>query len=933
MTKIRRFFDRLFSFPSQHLVVLMLLACASVLQSFTIVSLDSLATGLYLGRFGQMDLAFNFLLTAFFLSFVAKRTIKMEHRMGQGLPVFLFLSFSIQTLLLFLYRKGHMQTLDCLFIFKFIYRFVLTIGFWALVLRFLDYSLRSKRFLFLVLCDFLGLLCASPFIHIILPWLGISALWALIAAATFILFLFVSKVSQMGKVSIETLVPKNGGVQEASQKKLVYLIYTTAFILAAIRCFIEYVLCIDVLNLSLSAPDLIRFFANIFFVVGLLNFISLSLLYRVRQTIHLMNGILMIVFLPLISYLGWAARMFWIVVFVKILWEVLNTFCVGYYFRMIPRPLSHGNKTRLKYKRLIMVEPAGFATIALIFYFLPFPKFISITGTGLSFALLIASVLTQKEYSNVLLSTFKTFRWRGGQLMLSNKKILSFINEKIVSKNPDEVIYFLRVLEEAQVPDFSSFLKKALKHPDEQVRAFVLGQIEKYNLSGFKRTLFQLLEKDPSVQIRNLTLQIICSSDEPYSEEKAILYLNDPTLRKGAITGLLKCGGEGVLIASGELQKMVSSSKISDRLEAAQILEEVGLKGLFRDVQLLLHDENKIIQETALLAAGRTGNPLLLTDVFKALNSLTLRNNAIQALKLYGKKVYPAISNAFSDPKRTWLCKKTLMTYLWIAQDEDSKKTLFSSLQTMPFSLRLDSLRFLHKTETQFRRSYLKKKILPLIEEDQKQMLILLSHIKDLSIAPSHDAQDAFDLLGKSLKDEFESLRQAILLELSVLQPYYLMKKAVRTLLDTHAKSDEKEMALGLIEDLLPKKIFSLLPFIRQHSFSELFVLLSDKIAPYQMDMATRFRNILNDVKYHSPWTKANALYCIRRLSLIDVREEVLSLLSDENPFIRENAVWATERLFISKDELKKVLKPLEKDPANNVALLAKEILKDEVKK
>ena len=66
---------------------------------------------------------------------------------------------------------------------------------------------------------------------------------------------------------------------------------------------------------------------------------------------------------------------------------------------------------------------------------------------------------------------------------------------------------------------------------------------------------------------------------------------------------------------------------------------------------------------------------------------------------------------------------------------------------------------------------------------------------------------------------------------------------------------------------------------------------------------------------------------------MVDVREEVLSLLSDENPFIRENAVWATERLFVSRDELKKVLKPLEKDSANNVALLVKEILKNEVKK
>jgi len=933
MTKIKRFFDRLFSFSSQHLIVLMLLMCASVLQSFTIAGLDSLATGLYLGRFGRLDLAFNFLATAFFLALVARRTIRTEHRMGQGLAAFLFISFSIQTFLLALYRKGYAPALDGLFIFKFIYRFVLTVGFWALVLRFLDYSLRSKRFLALVLCNFLGLCLTVPFVRIVLPWLGVSALWALITLATFVLFLFVCKISQMGKVSVETLVPKNGGVQESSQKKLVYFIYTSAFFLSAIKCFTDYVLCIDVLGKGFSIPDLIRFFADIFGVVGLVNFVLLSLLYRVRQTFHLMNGILMIVFLPMISYLGWAAQMLWIVVFSKILWEVLNTFCVGYYFRMIPRPLSHGNKTRLKYKRLILVEPAGFATVALIFYFLPFAKFVSVTGVALSVGLLFVCILTQKEYSKVLLSTFKTFRWRGGQLMISNKKILSFIDEKITGKNPDEVIYFLRVLEEAQVPDFSAFLKKALKHPNEQVRSFVLGQIEKYNLSGFKRLLLQLLQSDPSPQIRSLTLQVICSFGEPYSEEKAILYLNDAALHRGALTGLLKCGGEGVLIASGELQKMVSSTKISDRLQAAQILEETALKGLFRDIQTLMKDKNKTVQETALLAAGRTANPLLLKDIFRALDTLRLRDKALEALKLYGPKAYPAILNAFSDKQRTWLCKKALMTHLWIAQDEESKKTLFSSLRQMPFSLRLDSLRFLHKTDIQFRRSYLKKNVRPLIEADYEQALKLLAHIKDLAVAPSHDAQDAFNLLQKSLADEFEYLRQSLLLELSVLYPYHLMKKAVRTLLDVHARSDEKEMAFGLIEDLLPKKMAPLLFFIRRYSFEELFVFMSAQIAPYQAPMADHFRIILGDTNYHFPWTKANALYCIRKLGLVDVRSDVLNLLSDENPLIRENAVWATERLFASSDELKDVLQPLEKDSVESVALLVKEILKNEVKK
>ena len=66
----------------------------------------------------------------------------------------------------------------------------------------------------------------------------------------------------------------------------------------------------------------------------------------------------------------------------------------------------------------------------------------------------------------------------------------------------------------------------------------------------------------------------------------------------------------------------------------------------------------------------------LIKLIFKALNKMELRDEALQALRMFGASAYPHIEAALSDDERTDLCKKTLISFLWISEDIESKKDI-----------------------------------------------------------------------------------------------------------------------------------------------------------------------------------------------------------------------------------------------------------------
>ena len=930
MSKIRRFFEKLISLSSEQLVLIALLGLGAFLQAVSVVWFDTSTTALYLGTFGRLDLSFLFIVSAVFLSIAGFFSVSMDRRFGKGLLTFIILAVVVQSLLLFSLYSGWKPSLDLLFSLKFAYKLLLGIGFWGLAFRFLPLNLQSKKFLFLVLFDFFGTLFGGISILLLPSWFDMQMLiWANIMLGI-IMFVLFRTVFHFQKKTPQEMLRKNGGINEPAQLNLMFLIYSASFLYAAVHCFIEYTFCLELIESEKQTLHIAHQIAILWAMIGAISIIGMLILYKIRNGFNVLHGMTVLALLPVVSWIGWEAGFEWIMYFSKILFELISYFCVGYYFRMIPRPLTHGHKYRLKVFRLSLLEPVGFCFTAVIFYFGLFSKAFSFLGFFLSITFLIVLFLTRIEYARVLLSSFKTFRWRGGRLLISTPKVISFVTEKAGSSNADEAIYFLRVLEDAKYSGYKNFIRRALKHSDARVRVFALNRIEKNNISGLRKIVSDLLEKDTNLEVRQTALRVMCSMGEKYAQEKAILYLDDPDLKKGALVGLLKAGGEGILIASEGINKLVASRNKKDRLQAAEILEESSVKGFYRLILSLMKDSDFHVKRTAILAAGHIQHPLLLPILFKSLENMHLRDSALEALKEYGTKAYSAIEDVLIDNHTYMMIKKTLISYLWISEDLEAQKVLIQVLQKVTFYERLDILRHLQDMNLMWSSRKKKKSLLPLIDKDFRQAVIVLLLAKDFEYAPMHEAEDAFRNLRASLEKEFYQIRKSLLLELKLLYPSCLFQEAISILLKDEEKSQQQRAAaMGIVDDILPKKLRKLRVVLREMSMDERIDKIPSRPLQKEKSLTEQLAFVISKSSYRSPWTRACALMCARKMGDVQLLPFIADVLQDSHPLLRQSAIWAMGRMGLSSKMLRKYLESVRKDNNSSIQETIAFILKN----
>lgn len=927
MNRLKKTFENLLSLGTGQVYTISMLGLFAFLQSVSIVLFDGVATGLYLGTFGTLDLSILFVAAAVLLSVAGFFTIGIERRFGKGLSTFFIIAVVLQICLLMALNSGWKQALDILFVSKFAYRLLISVGFWALALRFIVLDLDSKKFLFIVLMDFAGLMIGGYSLPMLSLGMSLSALLWLNAFLGIVFICLYRTIAGTEKNAPLDVRRRNGGVSEPAQINLMHLIFCTSFLYAGIKCFIDDILCTELAYNFPQQPVLITsVMGAVWGTIGLLSIAGLIIFYHIRTQFSVIYGLVIIALLPIFTFFGWWGQLLSLAITAKIIFEIVSYFCISYYFRMIPRPLTHGHKLRLKVMRLVLFEPIGFAFVALFFYFTPIVVVIAFVSLFLTLFSVSVLHLTRVEYANVLLSSFKTFRWRGGRLLINTPKVISFVTEKAASKNPDEAIYFLRVLEDAKHAKYAHYIGRALKHSEERVRNFALDRIERHNFRTFNKTVSQMLDKDTSQTVRQTALRVLCATGEKYSQEKAILYLDDPALKKGALVALLKSGGEGVLVASEGVNKLVASAKTADRLEAAQILEESAIKGFYRLILSLMKDKDVNVRCSALLAAGRIAHPLLLPSIFKALENLNLRDCAIQALKYYSIKAYPAIEQALIDERTSTIIKNTLITYLWVCEDSAAHHTMINALGRVVFLERLNMLYHLKDRKIAISSRKRAQILRPLIDKDYRQAVTILRLVKDFSYAPIYEAEESFRALRDSLENEFFQIRQSLLLELKLLFPSNIVQQAV-TILLTQDKNDYDAAAIGIVEDMLAGKMHRLSFILKDMSFDKRLEHIPALAPKMDRSMSGLLSFIISKSSYRSPWTRACALMCARKIGDIALLPDILDTLQESNPLMLESAVWALGRMGLSQKELKKYLTPLIDNPHQSVRQTVDDIL------
>ena len=505
------------------------------------------------------------------------------------------------------------------------------------------------------------------------------------------------------------------------------------------------------------------------------------------------------------------------------------------------------------------------------------------------------------RYNVLLKRVFDLQIYREGYFILT-PSLMRKIRAELKRPTAPSLIYAVDFLKKAMHPLADEYLKKGLKHADEQVVLFCLQQIEGHPAGAlFFKDLLKLFDKTDSMVVKNKTLALII--EQKYRSSAAnglnayLPFLENPDLLEGTLIGFLRVGGNYTLLATQRLQRLADSKKNENKLQVLRIIQKAPYPAFYKLVEQLLKQNQIDIAKEALRAAGALKTPKLLPLMFQALDDVVLQEEALNTLKAFGKRAFPPLEKMLTDEHVPLLRRKQLILFLGFLPSGEGKQILIRALADASAELRMLMIQTLLDAGifwmTRGRKTLLKKQI----DKDLNRILFLKGQQEKYVLAPVPSAQEAFDFIRCAIREEIYQTRRLILSQLMLLYRHALFLKAVRFLL----KEDpaRQQVALAVMQDFMPssfyKKFYTILfadTPIRKVAFSppEAVQALSELMG--QGDFIL------------SPWLRSCVLYALRRLNVPEGKEVVCLALSDPNPLVFEAAIWALAHLEKDKKKL-----------------------------
>ncbi len=625
---------------------------------------------------------------------------------------------------------------------------------------------------------------------------------------------------------------------------------------------------------------------------------------------------------------GGAYGVFGLIVAAKAAADILTCQVKEPVLSIIPRAVSQRLDFRTNVWRKTAVEPAAMLAAGLILLFMEkrgLTEEIAPLLYGASVLLLIALLLLRRTYTVLVSDYLKGRLWRGGRLMIFGRRLNARIDDFLTNPSPDDTIYALRILEEAQHPKFSCDLEQALRHPSNYVRLFALDRIEAMDYPSTIEEVSACAENDPDYAVRRAALKVMCLLGGPEEREKALTYLNDPDMREGALIGLTAAGAEGVFVAIDTLNALASSDSAADRALAASVLGDAGNQAFYRPLTVLLHDEDAAVCKAAAEAAGKLKNERLLPALMALFRRPELREDAVAALLQFGNAALPEIEDVLTNPDNPVQFRVLMAKTLGRFETPEANALLFRHIDVQDRRVRYHVLKSLVLSGYKAQGRAVTRVRLGLYDEIE-QATGFLAALEDFEDKDDDRLGRSLTNLRNALECEIEYAKERILLLVALLHP----SAEISGLLSHYALISEEERArMGrIIERLLTGELRMLcLPLFRKTSPTEKLT----HLRPHFLPPVLSFRDRLADLLSLEPgevddWTRASVVYLVGYFGDPFAVDALVPLLKDNDAIVRETTVWALGRLMVP-EEASRLLKDCPNDPVPAVARMARFIV------
>ncbi len=364
------------------------------------------------------------------------------------------------------------------------------------------------------------------------------------------------------------------------------------------------------------------------------------------------------------ALVGAGSALFWAVVLLSVVEEVVRTSLNKPAVLLLYRPLTRWRRTLTQTVVETFVDPGATALVGVVILVLgvvlgnaaPATRVVAIVAVMLAalVALLVVFVFLHREYGNAVVQALSRGHLKSSRPPLNQPGAVEVAAGHLRSGNAREVLYALRVLEKLVDGDhLIAMIGDLLAHPVAEVRRDALGLVERRRLGALRDRVFERFDRESDPEVRGATARAVAALDEDEAARSLAALLEDrsESVRRSAVEALLHYGGVAGATAAGEsLRRLATSADPGDRSEAADIVYAVGLPGYTGMLRALLGDTDPGVRRAALVAIGRTRNLRLLPALIAALDDRVLRVAAVRGLVAANDAALPALGALLDDP-------------------------------------------------------------------------------------------------------------------------------------------------------------------------------------------------------------------------------------------------------------------------------------------
>lgn len=249
--------------------------------------------------------------------------------------------------------------------------------------------------------------------------------------------------------------------------------------------------------------------------------------------------------------------------------------------------------------------------------------------------------LLRKSYLRTLRQSIQKGFFSGEDVKVSDQQSIDILLEKIRSGKETNVLYALKLLENANYPHLYSLYRQLLDSPHREIRRYSLDMLsEKGEMDP--KLMREMLPKEQDAEIRQQLVSALCKTDPGYLPElSGQVDHQEPGIRKAIITSMLNQREFKYLLEGGNaLNKLIYSPEPADRELAIDITTDLRNVRFTDAIEQLIHDPVASVKRQAIIAACKLRIKNLLPFITKLLETPSERYLALQGLQQYGDELF-----------------------------------------------------------------------------------------------------------------------------------------------------------------------------------------------------------------------------------------------------------------------------------------------------